>query len=282
MPLDPQLKALHPHSQSPGQVLRPQSGPIPVFNPAGKLVSGRPRCRSHSPSYRIDIDIEEDQGGWKKGTRPAVSSENLKVPSDWEVTAFDLADPLSQSFPGDALKTALPRQRNSYSPASGSGNHLQIPDKNHCISPASDRYKRRWRSGLNALGGSSSMCDLSASALADMLRQQLRTSNHLLPCSPTTPPPWLGLSPRTSPQISPSHSPTSSSSCSPNTLSPLFSPDYHVSDMAHESSTLTHTHLLVPNNLSYSFFISPAATPRCSPCGSPFGSQTQIYVGTEG
>lgn len=281
MSTDPQLKALQPHPQSPRQVQKPQPGSNPAFNPAVRLVSGRPRGRSHSPCCRIDVDIEPEYwGGWQKGMRPAISHESLMVPSDWEVTACDPTDPLSRSYPDSALS----RQRNSYSPVSSG--FLQVPDNNHLHFPALDKDRR----GRNAERGSTSMCDLSTSAPAGVLKQNLvevrkmhsRSSHCLLSSSAATPAPWLGLSPRTSPQSSPSYSPTSSGSLSVGTLCPPFSPDNLVSNMAYESSPPIHTHLLLPDHAVLPLHISPASSRHCSPYGSPFGSQTQICVRSDG
>lgn len=290
MSADPHLKVLQPYPQSPGQVQKPQSGPNPVSNPVVKLVSGYPRARSHSPRCRIDVEIEpEDQGGWQKGMRPAVSHESFMVPSDWKVTTFDPAVPLSQSFPDSALHSALPRQRNSYSPASNRGNFLQVPDNNHCLFPTSDPNRRGWIGGHNAVRGSSSMSDLSASAPADILKYNLaevrKMSSQSSQCwpssSPTTPSPWLCVSPSTSPKTSACSSPTSPSSWSISTLSPPFSPDNPVSNSVPESQCI-HTHLFLPDHASFPLLISPACSPHRSPCGSPFGSQGQICIRSVG
>lgn len=279
--LDPQIKALQPQPQSPGQVQKPQPGSNPVSIAAVKLVS--PRCRSHSPRCRIDVEVElEDQGGWQKGMMPAVSHESLMGPSDWEVAASDPTDPLSQSFPDGALRSALSRQRDSYSPAFNSGNLLQNPDKHHCLFPASDRERREGRCGENTIRGSSSMSDLSA---FDIFRQNLAegrqmsgcSAGHLPSSSPTAQAPWLCRSPRTSPQTSPSHSPMSSSPSSIGTLSPQFSAVYFASNMAPKCLKKPTAH-----HASYPVFISPASTPRGSPYGSPFGSQIQICIGSVG
>lgn len=287
---DPQLKALQPYPQSPRQVQEPRSGSNSISIPAVKLVSDRSRCRSHSPSHRIDVDIEpEYQGGWQRGMMPAASAENLMVPSDWMVTPFDSTDPLSQSFPDSALYSALPRQRNSYSPASNRGNFLQVPDKNGLCFPTSDMDRRGDRGWQNAR--SSSMIDLSASAPAGTLRQNLnQISSHCFPPStPTTPPVWLGLSPRTSPQnslsyspqsYSPSHSPISSSPLSP--WPPQISPEILVTNTDDGSPSPFHDQLHSNHFSSSTLLISPASTPRCSPYGSPFGSQTCVRsVGAE-
>ena len=282
---DPQLKALQPYPQSPRQVQEPRSGSNAISIPAVKLVSDRPRCRSHSPCNRIDVDIEpEYQGGWQRGMRPAVSAGNLMVPSDQMVTSFDTTDPLSQSFPDGALYSALPRQRNSYSPASNKGNFLQVPDKNNFCFPTSDMDRRGDRGWQNAR--CSSMIDLSASAPAGVLRQSLNqiSSGCFPPSSPTTPPVWLALSPRTSPQNSPSYtpspSPVSSSPLSP--WSPQLSPEILVTDTDDRSPLPLCNHLHSKHLASSTLLISPASTPRCSPYGSPFGSQTCLRsVGAE-
>lgn len=274
MSTDPQLKALQHHPQSQKQVQKPQPGSNPASNPAVKLVSGCPHGRSRSPCCRIDVDIEPEYwGGWQKGMRPAISHESLMVPSDWEVTACDPTDLPSRSYPDSALHSALSRQRNIYSPVSS--DFLQVPDNNHLHFPALDKDRRE----MNAERGSTSMCELSASVPVDILKQNLaevgqmhsRSSHCLLSSSPTTLAPWLGLSPRTSPQNSPSYSPTSSGSLSVSTLSPPFSSDNLVSNMACEFSPPIHTHLLLPDHAVLPLHISPAPSRHCSPYGSPFG-----------
>lgn len=285
---NPQIKEPQPFSQSTGQVQKSQSGSITVPNPAAKLVSARSRGRSHSPCCRIDVDIEpEYNSGWSKGMRPALSSECLMVPSDWEVTEFDLNDPLSQSFPVSTLQSAL---SNSYSPASNSSSFLQVPDENMFSPPFSRNISGRYM--LNAIKGSSSMSDLSASAPADILSQNLaecklmnsHSSERLTSSFRKSPASWLGISPSTSPQTSPSYS-TSSSPRSSSTFSPPFSPDNFGSTMRYKCSPPSQTYLLLPDQDSSPLFISPASspvfvspavTPHCSPHGSPFGSQTQI------
>lgn len=219
---DPQAKALQAHPQSPGLVQKPQSGPIPVANPVVKLVSPRSRARSHSPSSRIEVDVEpEYQGGWQKGMRPAVSHNSLMVPSEWEAAAFNSTDLLSQSFPNNALFTAQSRQRHSHSPASICGNLLQVPDNNHFPS-VGGRRGEGW--GQRVINCSSSACDLSGFAPADIFRRIM--GSHSLICL---------VSPGTSSQTSPTLSPYSSR-ISVNSLSPPFSPE----GSAHRSLTYSH------------------------------------------
>lgn len=280
---DPQAKALQAHPQSPGLVQKPQSGPIPVANPVVKLVSPRPRARSHSPSYRIEVDVEpEYQGGWQKAMRPTVSHNSLMVPSEWESKPFNSTDLLSQSFPDNFLSTAQSRQRHSYSPASNCGNLLQVPDNNH-FPFNGGRRGEGW--GRREVNGSSSMCDLSASAPADMLRHIMgrptgsRSSECLVSSAPTTSLNWLGLSPRTSPRTSPQTSPTpspSSSRLSVNSPSPPFSPE----GFAHRSPSPTHTQHLMLGHPFHPRLMPPASTPHCFPCNSPFGSRTQLDIRT--
>lgn len=257
------------HSTLCGQ----RSSQLPIPNHSG----GHPRARSHSPRCRIDVDIEpEYQSRWKE-RGPAVSGENLPVPLDWQVSAFDSHDPLSQSFPDHTLHSALSRQRGSYSPASHSGSFLQVPDYSHFLGGRREGIRKE------NIGGSSSMCDLSASAPADVFRHNLSevrlmsscSSEHLPSISSTSTSPcsWLNLSPRTSPQMSPS----SSGSWSAGTFSPVFSPDTFVSNTPHKFSPPFHDNLLPPKQASYPL-ISSDSTPHCSPYASPFGSQTQISV----
>ncbi|KAK9533924.1 hypothetical protein VZT92_009012 [Zoarces viviparus] len=262
MPPDLQFARQH-HPQSPGQVQGPQSGSNTVSIPAVKLVSDSRRSRSHSPCGRIDVDIEPQ---FKDGWMRSVSSERLSSPSELEVPT----DFLSQSFPYNALYSSSPRYRHSSSPASNSS--LQVPDNNSFLSPHSDRQGKR----------SSPMLDLSVSAPAHFLKQNLAevrlmksdSYDHLQSLSPTTPTSWLGRSPSTSPHSSPS----SPGSWSVFTLSPPFSPDPLVSNMPGISPPPLHGQLRLPNHASCSLHVSPASTPRCSPCGSPFGSQNQLYI----
>lgn len=102
-----------------GQVQKPQSGP----NPNVKLVSGRPRCRSHSPRCRLDVDVgPEGQAGGRIGLGPVSCQEGLLVPPAWEVTSPD-SDPLSKSFPPLQPST----KRHSYALAHNSADCLRLP-----------------------------------------------------------------------------------------------------------------------------------------------------------
>lgn len=251
---DSKLKAPQAYPQSQGEVQRPQSGSISLSIPAINLVSPRVRASSHSPCRRIEVDIEEEcQGGLQKGMRSAISQECLMLPSDLEVTAFDETDFLSQSFPAGQINLARARQRgNFFSPASGSGNFLPIPD-NHVLSPPDGQ---RGFLGQNGRRGSTS--DIGALTRAGLLSS-----------SPTGPAPWLCLSPRTSPKTSPTGSPSSSS----NTLSPPFSPDFPMNYMNYQSSTLMPNDLFMLNQAH-----SQSSTPCCSPSRSPFGSRNQIHI----
>lgn len=220
----------------------------------------------------------------------AISHESLMVPSYLEVTPCHSTDLLSQSLPENAFYSALPRERSSYSPASHSSNLLQVPDNNQLFWPVSERDRGNERFGgrvQNALRGSSSLGDLSASAQEDTNRQSLAVSHLMRNCSnglvyhiPTISPPWLNLSPRTSPKTSPLCSPTSPFSTS--TLSPPFSPDNLVSNMAHKCSPPLYTHVQLPNQTSFPHQISPASAPHCSPNGFPLKSQTQICIRSVG
>lgn len=284
MSAEPQLKARQPHPQSPRQAQKPQSGSNPASIPVVKLVSPRPRGRSHSPYCRIDVAIEEEyQGGWVKGMRSAISHESLMVPSDCQGILFDTTNLLSQSFPVNALHSALSRQKRSYSPVCSSGNFLQVPDDNHLHFPSLDKNKR----GSNMVRSSNSICGLGASAPADILTQSLaevgkmrsQSAHCLLSSSPTPPTARLGLSPQTCTQISPPCSPMSSGSIS--NLSPLFSPDNFVPNMSWEPSSSIHTHVRSPHQTLIPLRLSRECSPRRSPHGSPFGSQTCIRVGIE-
>lgn len=218
--------------------------------------------------------------------RPALSSECLMVPSDWEL---DSNDPLGQSFPESTLQSALSGRRNSHSPAN-SCNFLQVPDESMFSPPFNRNISGRYM--LNTITGSSSMSDLSASAPADVLRQNLAESKLRNSPSPERLTssfrkmsiPWSGSSPSTSPQTSPSCS-TFSSPRSGSVFSPPFSPDNFGYTMRYECSSPSQTYLLLPDQASSPLptspnsspvFLSPTVTPHCSPRGSPFGSQNQI------
>lgn len=267
---DPQAKALQAHPQSPGLVQKPQSGPIPVANPVVKLVSPRPRARSHSPSYRIDVDVEPEYlGGCQKAMKPSISHNSLMLPPEWEAKVFNSIDPLSKSFPDNSLFTAQSRQRHSHSPASNCGNLLQVPDNNHFPSNGGQRGGG-W--GQKMMRGNSSECDLSASAPADLFRQNMgrqmgsRSSECLASSAPTTPLCGSGHSPRTSPQTSPAHSPL-------NSPSPPFSPEGFASRSPSPKRTQLRAH---PSP----FRLIPPHTPHCFPHNSPFGSKTRVVIRT--
>lgn len=83
-----------------GQMQMPHSGVKPVSIPAFNPVSVRPRCRSHSPCCRIEVDVEEEcQGGSRKEKRLVSSQECLVGHSSWECTSPDPNDLVSKSFP---------------------------------------------------------------------------------------------------------------------------------------------------------------------------------------
>lgn len=117
-----------------GQVQKPQSGLNPTSIPAIKLVSARPRCRSHSPRCRIDVDVvqPECQGGWRKGEKAVSCPEWVEVPSDWEAMSPDPYDLLSKSFP-PLIQNRL------CTPACNSAGFLQVPGNlqrsfsSHCL-----------------------------------------------------------------------------------------------------------------------------------------------------
>lgn len=251
---DPQFKALQPQPQPPGQIQAPHPGSNPLSILGVKPVSVSRRNRSHSPCGRIDVDIEpEYQGGWRRRS-------TSMVPND-----------LSQSFPCNALHSLSPRSRSSFSPASNS--FLKVPDNNSLLPPCAGTQ----------LKGSSSMFDLTASAPADMLRQNLAkvkqrsgSYNNLL--SPTSQISGSSLSPRTPPHSS-SSSPGPWSIC---TFSPAFSFDDVFPNTAGKSPPPFQAHLILPNQACYPVVISPAPSPHCSPNGSPSGSQNHICINSVG
>lgn len=272
MSASPQLKALQPHPQSPRQVPIPQPGSNPACAPAVKAVSGRPRGRSHSPRCRIEVEVEAwEQGGWQRRMRPAVSDDSIMFCSNCEVTKFNPGDPFSLSFPDNALQSALSRHRD-YSPASSSGSFLQVPDNNHLYFPSLDK------NGRGAVRGSASLCELSVSAPAGVLAQQLAQVRQMrsLSCqclhsgSASTAAAWWALRLQKSPQSS------SSGSLSTSTLSPPFSPDIHTSNMAFQPNRAHHLMPTCHQN------VSAAASTGHSPYHSPFGSQIQICTGSPG
>lgn len=278
LPLDSQLKAHPPNPQVPGQVHTPQYGLAPTSIPVVKLVSGLPRSRSHSPRCRVDVDVEpEYQSGWHKWNelRPSVSHEFLRIPSDQE--GFDQTAPLSRSFSGNNISSAQPRERNSYSPFSGSSNFLKVPNNGHFYCPPSDMNGKE-RGVQNPIRGSSSLSNLSVSAPAELLRQEFSNmklmnshSMELFPvnsCNFQTP--QQGFSPRTSPQNSPVGSPVSPGSWSSSNYSPVLSPESPWPNIAgNRSPPLCATPILL---------ISPFSSPLCSAHGSPFGSQNSITI----
>lgn len=276
----PQARPQSPgRSQSPGQIQKPQSGSNHVSSPAVKLVSGPPRCRSHSPRCRIDVDVDVELDC--KDLRAAVSHNSLLVPWDLEATAVDPTNLLSQSFPESSLRSAQLR-RGSYSPTSNSGNFLQIPQSSPFLVPRGHNGRSCENLGLNALRGSSSDCDLSASASGDVFNQNLAGSSRMRRHSADhrrSPVSWLNISPRASPPYSCSSSPTSPGQSSLSTLSPPFSPEYFEPSMTYcGSSPPSSTHLLLSKHSSVYLRNSLASTPHCSPYSSPFGSQTQICI----
>lgn len=264
MSQESQLKA-RPHPISPGQTQNPTPS-----KPVSLMVSAHRRGRSHSPCNRIDVDIElYNPGGWHKSLRQSVSHDSLTMHLDSK--AVDQTDLLSQSFPANALCSALSKHRNSYSPAPSSSNLLQVPDNNHLLSPLSDRgmTSETWRE--HAIRGSSSMCDLSASAPAGLLK---RSMNNIISMSSNSPSPWLCLSPRNSSQIFRTQSSTSSVSPSTSPVSPsssFFSPPFSPESPGFNTESPYYPTLVLPNQTSF-----PNSSPHCSPQGSPFGSQSQI------
>lgn len=94
-----------------GQVQKPQSVSKPVYTHDSKLVSASRRCRSHSPSHRLEV-VDGWVGGDGRQERMVKSQECLVVPSQWNLTSVD-HDFLSSSFPPP-------------SPASRSSRFLQV------------------------------------------------------------------------------------------------------------------------------------------------------------
>lgn len=252
------------HPQSAGQFQKPQSASNPVSKAQVKLVSVHPRGRSHSPCFRVDVD-PDDEGEWWKGMRRTTSDEGLKVPSDWEVTSPDCPDFLSRSFPESLFPPIIPRDDRNF--LSSSYNNLLCPPSNNDFQPIPGS-NRDGSQVMNARRAASSMCDLSASAPESILQQNFsgsnvrysRSADNLMTQKSTAQ--WLGLSPRTSPQTSPTYSPTSTSSQSTSDCSPL-------------------PMILIQSESPYPLVFSSRSS-QCSPYGSPFGSQTQIYVGSVG
>lgn len=106
-----------------GQMQMPHSGAKLGSAPAFKPVSVRPRCRSHSPRWRIEVDVEEEcQGGCRKGVKQVSSQEYMVGHAMWECTSPDPNDLLSQSFP------PLSSTQRSSSLACNSGGFLQVPN----------------------------------------------------------------------------------------------------------------------------------------------------------
>lgn len=272
--VDPQLKALQPHPQSPRQVQKPPLGSNPAFTPAVRLVSHRPRNKSHSPRRRVDVDVEpEHQVGRQKGMRAAISHETLLVPPYWDVTPCDSDDPLSQSYPDNALNCALARQRNSYSPGSSSGNFLQVPDNNVLHFPPQQSTSGRNAEMSSTPRSASSPENIHKPDLAGVRLWHSSSALCLLSSSPT-----LGLPPQSFLQNSPP-SPLSSSLVSINTSPHQLSPDSPMSSSARQSA---HIQLTVPTHILFPSHFSPGCSPHCSPYGSPFGSQNQIYITSVG
>lgn len=107
-----------------GQMQMPHSGAKLGSAPAFKPVSVRPRCRSHSPRCRIEVDVEEEcQGGHRKGMRQVSIQEYLVGHSSWECTSPDPNDDLSKSFPSFPSST-----QNRGSLACNSGGFLKVPN----------------------------------------------------------------------------------------------------------------------------------------------------------
>lgn len=268
--MDPQLKALQPHPQSPRQVQKPPLGSNPGFTPAVRLVSHHPRNKSHSPCRRVDLDIEpEFQEGWQKGMRAAISHETLLVPPYWDVTPCDQDDPLSQSYPGNS---PLARQRNSHSPVSGSRSFLQVPDNNLHFPPQQSTSGRNAEMSSTSRSASSPE-NIHKRDLAEASQCHSASTQCLLSSSPT-----LSLSPQSFPQNSPP-SPLSSSLASINTSPHQLSPDTPMSNTACQS---IHIQLLLPNHILFPSHFLSEVSPHCSPYGSPFGSQNQIHITSVG
>lgn len=240
-----QLKAVQPHPQSPRQ------GPShrPGSEPASAPVSTRSRCRSHSPRYRIDVDVDEHRWGGQRGMRSAASHQDITLVAATPSDPFSRVDPLSQSFPDHALQSALSRCRPS-------GPLLQVPDTRHFLSPALGD-----RRGIAEGGGSASVGDLRASALTEVGPPRSLSSHRLQEACWGRPP-----------SIDPQSPLRSSSSC--GSLSPDAAPYLQLS-----RPPLPHLNPPRPL-LLLALHDSPAPRSRCSPTHSPFGSQKLIDVGS--
>lgn len=252
-----QLKAVQPRPQSPRQGPSPRPGSEPASAP----VSTRPRCRSVSPCRRLDVDVDEPWVGWQRGLHSAASHQNIAAAAHSDV--FGLVDPLSRSFPDQALQSALSR-------CSHPGSLLEVPDGRCFPSPALGS-----RRGYAEAGGSASACDLSTSAPAAGLWRSLAEvgpprslSYHCLdetcwgrPQSPGPQSPGPQR-PLWSTASCGSLATADASSWRPDKLRPLF-------------------HLfLSPKHAACRPHVSPAA--RRSPTHSPFGSQNLICAASPG
>uniref|UniRef100_A0A672ZL55 non-specific serine/threonine protein kinase n=1 Tax=Sphaeramia orbicularis TaxID=375764 RepID=A0A672ZL55_9TELE len=241
------------HPQMPGPMPKPQSGSSPASNPIYKVVSHRHRSKSHSPSHRIDVDLDEEDylQGWRNEMRLSVSCENIVMDSNCTAAPSDSVNPLSESCPQTALCSVRPRQRSSYSPASSTSHFLQVPDNIHSpfLSPDRNGMSRHEGRAVSSLG------DLSVSAPASVLRQNLDESGLRRSCSSE----YLIKRCHSSPSHSPSHSPSRSPSYSPShspshspSRSPSYSPSYSPSHSPSHSPSYSPSH-------------SPSHSPSYSP-----------------
>uniref|UniRef100_A0A3P9LG56 non-specific serine/threonine protein kinase n=1 Tax=Oryzias latipes TaxID=8090 RepID=A0A3P9LG56_ORYLA len=248
------------------QAFQSESKPMPVVQP----VSVHSLTKSHSPSRRIDVDIEpEYKTDWSSELKLSLSHNNIFVRADSE--SFDKSDPLSQSYPSCGLVFGPPRQRNSYSPPSGIGNIFQAPSNNNLLSPPTIMYGGDMGVKKNQIRQSNSMCDLTDSTPASILKQAFdkigrkfrRSSEVTPPTFKTTPFSRQAFSHETSPQTSPLFSPPSPLSWSSKNLSPPIEGLYI---NGRWSPVFDST-------------LKPSNAPHCSPHTSPYGSQITIPSG---
>lgn len=267
------------------QVFQSESkqSPMPVVKP----VSLHSRPKSHSPCRRIDVDVEpEYRTNWSSGLKPSLSHNNIFLRADSE--SFEESDPLSKSYPANGQYINLPRQRNSYSPASSSGNILRVPSNNHLLSPPSLMYGGDIGVNKKSIKSSNSLCDLTDTAPGNILKQAFdkigrklrRSSDVPRPTFLATPVSRQGFSLENSPQGSPLYSPPSPELRSSRHLSPTFSPD-NDGPYINGRWSPTFAPTLKPGQ---DFFMHSSASnaPRCSPHGSPYGSQAQITITSSG
>ncbi|CAL9686887.1 unnamed protein product [Knipowitschia caucasica] len=240
----------HPPAADPSRRDKPRDRPLsaperpkspgPTSKPTQvKLVSDCPRVRLHAPCRRVDVDID------------------VEVDIDIVADKRPLQSQRRSLAPRNSLAIPLPRAR-SFSPCRGGDNNLS----EKCVRDSLSDAKRRAstpscsnnflqvprpnsfiplveKERRGGIRGSSSLVDLNAWAPDFLIKSK---SNESLR--------WSSSQDSTDSFPSPS-----------DYMSPVFSPDY-------DTLKPLHPHLLSP----------PQASARASPRGSPFGSQTQIFV----